>query len=660
MAADRQAIGIRSITRLRSKAFFSRLNPSPWASPGSGDDWRQHIDGLRAISVLAVVFYHSRFISGGFVGVDVFFVISGFLISKIIYAEIKSHGKFRIISFYERRARRILPVFVIVTAATVITGYFLFLPDDFAVLGRSAMYASGFSANLFDYRTSGYFDEEADTYPLLHFWSLGVEEQFYIAFPVIVLLIWKLAPRLIGATIFLIAVASLALAEICVRTQPAAAFYLTPQRAWELMAGCMLALPGFPFLNQRLPREIVSAAGLGLILFAALSYGNETPFPGLTAVVPVAGAASIIWGCEGRQTFVGALLSLKPLRYLGLWSYSIYMIHWPIIVFARVLRPFSDGRLDVIIVLASIGLGCLSYFFVEAPFRKPRQILSRRSLFEVSLASLLALAGSGLIIETANGFPDWLPKEVRTVLAYNDYEFFSLYRHGVCFLVIPKQWKDLKPDCLPTGRPSALLWGDSHAAHFYAALKDRFPDVSMLQANMSACPPIVGLPHADLPNCKSFNQLVLDWTMANKPDVVILSAGWPRNRDTVSLLDGTVKPLLSVGLPVIIFGETPNYRHRVPDILARRLLRGDHDIRAEDEYTDDTIRLDRYMKSRYGSMQGVRYISFQDAFCLGSECPLATESGIPIYWDNDHFTREGADLVVKHFFADDGLFQSAK
>jgi peptidoglycan/LPS O-acetylase OafA/YrhL len=668
MTFDRQAVDAAPIAEFKKNGnrLLSLANWLLWTPAHDGDGWRGYIDGLRAISVLSVVFYHSGLItvSGGFIGVDVFLVISGFLISRVIYDDIASHGKFRIVSFYERRARRILPVFSVVTAAAVIAGYFLLLPDEFAALGRSAIYACGFAGNIFFYLTSGYFGPQAITQPLLHYWSLGVEEQFYIVFPLVVLAILKIAPRLLGAAILSIGVASFAVAEFYVRTDPSAAFYLAPQRAWELLAGSMLALPGFPYLKQQFLREIVAAIGLALILVAAFTYSLATPFPGLTAVAPVAGAACILWACEGSRTLVGALLSIRPLRHIGLWSYSIYMIHWPIIVFAHVIWPHGATELGSAFVAVSIAFGGLSYFLLETPFRKPRQILSRLGLFEASFASLLVLAGSGLIIVSMQGFPQRLPQPVRQILAYKRYGicnggwsttggdglvesmFCRLSRQDTCFLA-PSQ--ELQPDCLAAGRPSALLWGDSGAAHYYAALKDRFPDIVILQANMAACAPIVGI-RPDVPQCNGFNDMALHWALVNKPDTIILSAVWPTDAVSLSKLDDTVKALRSADLPVIIVGKTSTYLDSVPNILARRLLGGNHDSRAEDEELGAPFWGDYYMKGRYSGLDGVRYISFQDTFCKGRECPLVTESGVPMWWDNYHFTREGADLVLKQMF----------
>jgi hypothetical protein len=280
-------------------------------------------------------------------------------------------------------------------------------------------------------------------------------------------------------------------------------------------------------------------------------------------------------------------------------------------------------------------------------------------LFGVSCASLLVLAGSGLAVASMRGFPGRLPEPVQRILAYKHYDFATLYRNVTCFLTASQKWQDLQPDCLPTGRPSVLLWGDSLAAHYYAALKDRFPNVVILQTTMASCAPIIGLNRFDIPHCNEFNEMVLRWSLANRPNTIILSALWPTDPDSLLKLDATVKALHSARLSVTIIGQTPIYLHDVPDILARRLLRGDHDTRAEDEGIGATFWGDHYMKERYSGMDSVRYISSQDSFCQDRKCPLVTESGVPVNWDNQHFTLEGAKLVVRRFFPDGVLMRQS-
>ncbi len=289
---------------------------SELSTASSLSKWRNHIDGLRAVAVLTVLLYHldPNFLPGGFIGVDVFFVISGFLISKIIYNDISRQGTFSFTNFYIRRARRILPVFAVVTIAVLIAGYFAYFPDKYVQIADATLYAVAFAANIFFYLSSGYFGPGAETQPFLHYWSLGVEEQFYIFFPIIVLIVWKTVPRMLGPAIILIAMISLVAAEWTVRDNPNAAFYFSHLRAWELLAGSILALPSFPFVNKRLWSEALSILGLLMIAGAAVLFDKQTRFPGASAILPVFGSVLILWSCEKQPSLVGDFLGLPLLR----------------------------------------------------------------------------------------------------------------------------------------------------------------------------------------------------------------------------------------------------------------------------------------------------------------------------------------------------------
>lgn len=616
--------------------------------------WRGYIDGLRAVAVLAVLLYHVglAWLPGGFVGVDVFFVISGFLISRVIYDDIAASGRFHIGSFYERRIRRIVPAFVAVTAATLAAGYFLFLPDEFARLGKSVIYAAAFSANIFFYLTSNYFGPAADAEPLLHYWSLGVEEQFYVVFPLVVLACSRFAPRLLAPIIFAVAAGSLALAQFYVRTAPAAAFYLAPERAWELMAGSMLALPQFPFPRRRLLRETAAAVGLGLILFAVLAYDTTTPFPGLTATLPVGGCALILWGCDRGATLTGHLLSLRPLRWIGLWSYSIYMIHWPLIVFGRQLWPDAGAPLIGAIIAVSVALGAISYWLIETPFRKPREVFPRpRTLAFAAGTAIAGLAGVALFVYASDGFAARLPSKVRTILAFEDFDRVAAsWRADHCLVGDGLSWDDLdKAFCLRRGHPSALLWGDSHAAHLYAPLSKRFAKhgIALSQANATGCAPIIGYSIAAHPGCQAFNDNTLAWIKHNRPDVIVLSALWPMDPRSMEKAYGTIDRLVALGAQVVIVGATPRYAESVPHILARRLLDGDASTVAEWHVGGET---DASFGKRFAGNQHVLYISPRATLCTNSKCPLAGDDGLPLLWDKDHFTEEGAEFAVHRMF----------
>jgi peptidoglycan/LPS O-acetylase OafA/YrhL len=619
--------------------------------------WQSHIDGMRAIAVLAVLLYHggiSQF-SGGFIGVDVFFVISGFLISKIIYEDIATHGRLRIANFYERRIRRILPVFFVVTVAAMAAGFFLFLPDDFAQLGKSAVYATGFAANIFFYLSADYFGPSADTQPLLHYWSLGVEEQFYILFPMFVLAFAKLSPRMLTPALFAVAVLSLVLAEFYVRNEPPAAFYLPLQRAWELLVGSILALPHFPRPRRRLVCEPIAAIGVGLILFSIFAYGPKTAFPGFTAMPPVIGTALILWGCESGRTFVGSALSVKPLRLIGLWSYSIYMIHWPLILFSRQIWPHAGMILNAASISLSIIFGALSYRFVETPFREPGSVFYIGRLYWSAVASFAMLASAGLFVYESGGFSERLPASVIKILAYKDYASIAwpIWRRETCFLTDSQTWADLdKNACLHPRRPSALLWGDSNAAHIYAPLSALFKKhgVELSQANSSGCAPILNSEVPSHPNCRGFNEKALAWIRANRPDIVILSAIWPLGRENLKEIDNTIDGLTSLKLSIILIGTSPHYRELVPHILAKRLLRGDENKFDEDADNGAAQNSDYWLEKRYESNPQVTYVSVKQTLCRSSKCPLAGEDWLPLHADAGHFTKEGAELAVRRMF----------
>lgn len=325
---------------------------------------RTDIDGLRAVAVLAVLGGHLKLagMAGGFVGVDVFFVICGFLISRIVYEEAAA-GQFSVVGFYGRRVRRIMPAFLVASLLTTAVAWVVFLPAEMVAFADSLVWSLAFLPNLYFHTHSGYFAPAAETLPLLHYWSLGVEEQFYLAFPLFVVLVDRFAHKLIMPLLVLGLAVSLAWAEYRTRGQLATAFYLPQFRAWELLTGSILALPRFPRCRNRVAGALAGLAGLGLIAGSVLLYAPTTPFPGLSAAPPCLGAALILWGGTGP---VARLLSLPVLAYVGRISYSLYLVHWQVIVFSRHVFPFA-GDLERIagVTAVSMGLAALSYHLVE-------------------------------------------------------------------------------------------------------------------------------------------------------------------------------------------------------------------------------------------------------------------------------------------------------
>ena len=366
--------------------------------------YRPEIDGLRAIAVVAVILFHAGFalFGGGFVGVDVFFVISGFLITSIIVEELKT-GRFSVLRFYERRARRILPALFTVMAACVPFAYRLLSPDDLKDFAQSLAAICLFASNVLFWGESGYFDTQAELKPLLHTWSLAVEEQFYVVFPLLLLAAWRLGRGVLLALIGAIAVASLFTSVDEVRNFPSAAFYLLPSRAWQLLVGALASLVADRWpsaaLRQpavRLASEAFGWGGMAMIVMALFLFDEQTPFPGLNAALPTVGTVLVLLGASDR-TSVGRMLAWRPLVGLGLISYSAYLWHQPLFAFTK-HALLADLPTDLAIVLCAVTivLAYLSWRYVEQPFRNrssaTRHVFSSMDSGSLPLATRCAAA----------------------------------------------------------------------------------------------------------------------------------------------------------------------------------------------------------------------------------------------------------------------------
>lgn len=371
-------------------------------------EYRKEIDGLRAISVLSVIFFHAGFtiFRGGFIGVDIFFVISGYLITSILLTEKKS-GTFTLINFYERRARRILPALFIVLFACLPLSWQWLVPTDMKNFSQSLVAVSGFVSNILFYNNTGYFDTAADWKPLLHTWSLAVEEQYYLFFPLVLMLMWKLGQRWLLLVLVVIATASLAHAQWSSSHNPAAAFYLLPARGWELLIGAFVAF----YLSGDSKRQFSaqanqfgSAAGLLLIIYAILALDKHTPFPSFYTLIPTLGAALIILFARA-ETIAGKLLGYRFLVGIGLISYSAYLWHWPLFVFAR---HQSIPQVPSQVLLGSLAMGALilgfiSWKYIETPFRN-RQTLNRKNIFVASALCMIVCITFGMMGHYTQGF----------------------------------------------------------------------------------------------------------------------------------------------------------------------------------------------------------------------------------------------------------------
>lgn len=454
--------------------------------------YRPEIDGLRAVAVLAVVLYHFGVpgLGGGFVGVDVFFVISGYLIGAILWREASDSGRIALGRFWLRRFRRLAPAWSVMALAVWAVGYAVLLPHDFRELGKALIAATLFAANIHQYRQAGYFDAAAEEKPLLHMWSLSLEEQFYLVLP-LVLLVLARRPRAAVAVLAALAAASLAASVLGTRSHHVAAFYLFPFRAWELLAGVLLAMRDERARPARLGLP-VSALGLGLVLAGVVLIRPGAGFPGWVAAVPVAGTVLLILnGRDGNA--VNRLLSLRPMVMIGLISYSLYLWHWPVRSLSLfVLGPDLSAPVRAGLIALSFALAWLSWRFVERPARDPR-LLPPRALaagVAVGVGGLLALGAWPFL---RAGLPERFGPQV-LVHAAAAQDFIQDWSR--CTTARDGPWAGVETCALgPDGPPQVLAWGDSHLRAIKEGLDEAAhrAGVPVLLIWHAGCPPLFGV-----------------------------------------------------------------------------------------------------------------------------------------------------------------------
>lgn len=454
-------------------------------------EYRREIDGLRAIAVLSVVFFHAGIdaFNGGFVGVDVFFVISGYLITKIIIEEIDRQA-FSLMNFYDRRARRILPALALVLAVCIPFSWWLLPPTEMKDFSESVFATMLFSSNILFWTETGYFATAAELKPLLHTWSLAVEEQFYLFFPLFLMVFWRFGKRTLVILLLLLLLSSLALAHWAVSAKPSAAFFLLPTRGWELLVGALAAFflqSGASDKTQRLLRELCGLLGLFLIFVSVLVYDNSTPFPGLHALMPTVGTLLIIVFAT-QQTLVGRWIGNKFLVAIGLISYSAYLWHHPIFAYAKYSSIPPSWAFSAVLIVLVFLLAHFSWKYVETPFRDRRRF-SRRKIMSLSAAVVMIFSGFGIIGHVADGFAS-RPH----LLKFSDLSYdVSRFKYIQC----DRNLAGVEPtlsSCYGEGSiPTALMIGDSHADDKFNGIERVFPEYNWMMLGNSSCPPLKGV-----------------------------------------------------------------------------------------------------------------------------------------------------------------------
>lgn len=610
--------------------------------------YRPDIDGLRGIAVAVVVLFHYgvKAVGGGFVGVDVFFVISGYLITSIIWKEVRA-GEFSFPGFYERRVRRILPANLMIVALALVAGYFILLPTDYERLGHSAAYAAGGMSNFYFLWNTGYFDAKAEMQPLLHTWSLAVEEQFYLVWP---LLIWagarafgKSEKAFVGCLATL-AAASFAGSIFIVENDPKVGFYMLHTRAWELaLGGLLVFMPALP----RKWSTLVNSIGLALIASSVVVLTEASEFPGLNALYPCLGAALVLWpGREGSQ--VQRLLSGRPLVFIGKISYSLYLVHWPVLVFYRHYGMGDMPGVGTTLVLlgATLVLSAVSWRVIETPFR--RMPVRRFANIGGGLAVACAVAMLGAGVAHSGGLPTRLPPAARNVEAYSRETVTSQNGRASCFISsLSKHGVD---DFLPgrcvvfsATKKNVLLIGDSHMAHFAKALGDAYPGISFSQITSSGCFPVPNQ-RGSSPCAVLTRMAFSQYIPSGKFDAIIFSERWTNGGS--KRMRASIRAASKFTRNIIVLGPTVEYAKPLPVLLAKSYLRHDGGaIIAQARHYDASKARDRYLARAVGDL-GVRYFSVIDALCPDRKCRVLVAGDIPVQFDYGHFTYQGASYVV--------------
>ena len=605
------------------------------------DRYRPDIDGLRAIAVMLVVFFHAfpEAMRGGFIGVDIFFVISGFLITGIIVRELDQQ-RFSPPTFYGRRVRRIFPALIVVLSTTLVLGWLWMLPAAYAQLSTDVFASAAFFSNIALLLQSGYFDVESAKKPLLHLWSLGIEEQFYLFWPLILMLVARLRLSfLVAASV--IGIASFVLNVALIGSNPVATFYLPFTRAWELLAGAGLAC-SWDRVSQTGPASNLRAAiGILLIALAAVILDTKSAFPGWWAAMPVTGAALLLsapaaWG--SRQ-----LLASAPLVRIGLISYPLYLWHWPLLVLFAIIKfaPLTLLERGLIVGL-SFALAWLTWRFVEIPFRFGRPSSLRTA--SLGAAMVLVAAAAGVIVE-GRGFDFRLPPEIRDMADVPTQT--AQWRVHQCLLDLSHEMT-FADSCVDRDRrPLVLVWGDSTAGALMPGLRkaQQARDFGIAQFTSSSCVPALNTDVAGEPNCRAINDRILSRVRELKPDIVLLHSTWDRYLDGVAETVAALKQ--ETHARIIVLGSVPWWKRGLPNEVMRyfmlhHALIPQRSTRAESDKSAATLR------ARLVPL-GAEFISVWDAMCNADGCltRIGDSAGDISASDQVHLTEKGSVFLVR-------------
>jgi peptidoglycan/LPS O-acetylase OafA/YrhL len=640
--------------------------------------YRADIDGLRAVAVLSVVFFHTRIsgFTGGFVGVDVFFVISGYLITSII-AKDMFQDDFSFLAFYERRMRRIFPALFFLIFVCTFVAAILLAPSDLLVFAKTMIATTCFLSNFYFLRhaaAGGYFANLNDLQALLHTWSLAVEEQFYLLFPALLFALVKWTRRRTVQWLSVFALISFLLSIKLLRHHPSMAFYMLVPRAWELLMGSLLALKVVPPVNRRMVREIAAAAGLVLIACADFFYTDQTPFPGLAAFVPCFGAWLVIYAGEQGASWANTVLTFPPLVFIGVISYSLYLWHWPLIVFTQYFSGHDlRGFQTLGVILVSVLMAFISFEFVESRFRGRNAAFSRRQIFALGFAASVAALMLGVIAVRSNGLPQRYDAATRNLVIEN-----AARRHDfeeVCtnFHTDPHSLADINfCNFDPDAGKKILFWGDSHVQQLYPAVKHLYDSGALegrgaVFAIANSCMPVEHMNGTGKGfHCDTFSTLAMKRAEMNDIDTVFIgfNTWWSYNKNGIcpsvngkcipgasssenrrmfiSELANEIHTLKALGKNVIICLPFPDYNESVPDLEIRNAVFGRFGLAGG--AIDQTLPDLRAQIAELAQTSGAIIFDPRKSLCGNGPC-INQIGGVSIYIDNNHIAASQIGIL---------------
>lgn len=635
---------------------------------GAHPGYRPDIDGLRAVAVLAVVAFHAfpARVKGGFVGVDVFFVISGYLISKILVTDL-DRGRFSIAAFYSRRVRRIFPALGVVLGACMLAGWLVLLPTEYEQLGKHVAAGAGFVSNLVLWSEAGYFDSSAATKPLLHLWSLGIEEQFYIVWP---LLLWLARKRGMAAVLLGLTAMSFVVSLLVLRVNPVAAFYNPLTRFWELLIGALLAYvtlrtPAWLFDERRGAREVASLTGAVLIAAAVVCLDADQPFPGWRALLPTVGAYLVI-ASGPHAAFNRYVLSQRLLVWVGLISFPLYLWHWPLLAFVRIIEagpPLAKPR--IIAVAASFVLAGLTYRLVERPLRFGKR---EKPIVTALCASLALLAVGGLALLGNGGFAaargPWNVSNISQSFDFKD-QFNDTCRSVHDGLFSPSFEPELDlchASVSPPSKAEVVVLGDSHAGRLYTGLQEA-TTIPVLGLGRASCLPFSGYEATttggEALKCLPTSALITDRVIADGPRVAVVTGFFARpydgrvvarvNEPLRAVMRETLARLSAHLAKVVVVLDVPELPFDPSYCVDRPFTRGAGRGRCAFSRTAPDQQLALYEGDLRAATEGLPNVSFYnpaDELCDATSCFVVMNENL-LYDDRNHLSRYGAAMIAK-------------